>query len=675
MCGIAGFLDFGRRLTSEKQIDICQRMTDAIAHRGPDDMGIWVDANAGIALGHRRLSILDLSPLGHQPMLSETGRYVVSYNGEIYNFNQLRHELSGHVFRGRSDTEVLLSAFEEWGVEGSLNRLNGMFALAVWDARDRALILARDRFGEKPLYYGRIGEVLVFGSELKAIAKFPGFAREIDRNVLTQFLRFGYVPAPSCIFQGLKKLPAATSLRIAALQELNDEPLRYWDLQAVANEGVANPFDGSEDEAVAELDSVLRNAVALRMNSDVPLGAFLSGGIDSSIVVAMMQATSSAKARTFTIGFSEASHNEAESARSVAAYLGTQHTEMYISPKEAQAVLPRLPILYDEPFADSSQIPTFLVCQLARQHVTVALSGDGGDELFGGYNRYFWAESIWRRLRLVPPSVRARLVRALRYVRADSIDAAYRLIEPYLPQGARLRLPGRLIAKLSEVLGAHTADALYLGLLSTWKEPALVTGAAEAQHPILQGSLPELRDFTARMMCADTLTYLPDDILVKVDRAAMGVSLETRVPFLDPDVARFAWRIPERLKMRRGTGKVLLRQLLAKYLPRPLFERPKSGFDIPIDTWLRGPLREWAESQLSYERLRSDGFLRPAAVREKWDDLLAGRRNSQYPVWTVLMFQAWLSHWQASGAGPFEDASPVARTVVRSCGDARSATI
>ncbi len=645
MCGMTGFLDFRQSMDREVMESACQRMADALVHRGPDDHGVWTDASAGVALGHRRLSILDLSPLGRQPMTSASGRYVVSFNGEIYNFLELRRELAGQRFRGASDTEVMLAAFEEWGVPASLRSFNGMFALAVWDTEAHVLWLARDRFGEKPLYYGHVGHALVFGSELKAVRRFPGFAADVDRGALTQYIRFGYVPADTCILRGMRKLPPATFLRIAQEADVDAAPWPYWSIEEVAREGILHPFVGTDEDAIGELDALLHRAVALRMVSDVPLGALLSGGIDSSTIVAMMCSGTGRRVRTFTIGSDDPALDEAKSARRIAAHLGTEHTELQLHPGDALAVIPKLPLLYDEPFADPSQIPTFLVCELARRSVTVALSGDGGDELFGGYNWYAAAEARWRKVRSIPAPLSSLASALLGSGVTPAVDRAVGRALSLLPAALRARLPGNLVAKLVEAASITEFSDLFLSFQSAWSAPSAVTGATEPAHRAFQTKPPELDDVTARMMCTDLLAYLPDDILVKLDRAAMGVSLETRVPMLDPDVARFAWSLPKRLKRSHGPGKVLLRKVLSRHVPPALFDGPKKGFVVPLGAWLRGPLRDWAESHLSDERLRRDGFFEPNLVRRKWSEHLAGMRNSESAVWSVLMFQAWCAEW------------------------------
>jgi asparagine synthase (glutamine-hydrolysing) len=653
MCGIAGVFGLGGHLSGEQLGPVVERMARALKHRGPDDYGVWADPSAGVALGHSRLSILDLSPSGHQPMHSNSGRYAIVFNGEIYNYLDLRSELvrRGHAFRGQSDTEVLLATIEEWGLVDALPRLNGMFAMALWDAAERALVLARDRFGEKPLYYGLFDKTLLFGSELKALRAHPSFEWHIDRSALAQFLRYSYVPAPRTIFDGVRKLPPASWMRISSQSSSMGSPRSFWSLQGIACAAQDHRFTGTEEDAVRELDSVLRRSVKLRMVADVPLGAFLSGGIDSSTVVALMQAQSERPIQTFSIGFREASYNEANWAKAVASHLGTNHTELYVTPAEARAVIPSLPSMYDEPFADSSQIPTFLVSALARRHVTVALSGDGGDELFGGYVRYSWAESLWRPLSLLPAQGRALLASALSALPPSAIDRYMALVDHWLPQRLRQRSPADKLQKIINLLEAETRDDVYFHLVSTWQHPETVVHTKEATHEILQGDRLPLDDFTERMMCADALTYLPDDILVKLDRAAMAVSLETRVPMLDPTVAELAWSFPRGLKFRHGKGKWILREVLAQYVPPALFERPKMGFGMPVGSWLRGPLRDWAESYLDRGRLQREGYLDPHPVREKWTAHLERRTDAAFPLWAVLIFQSWLDDWRRQDSG------------------------
>jgi asparagine synthase (glutamine-hydrolysing) len=646
MCGIVGI--FQASPLGHETRDLLLAMTQRLRHRGPDDSDVWISEGSGIGLGHRRLSILDLSAAGHQPMHSASGRYVVTYNGEIYNFQSLRRELEalGQKFRGHSDTEVLLAAVSQWGLDKALGRFNGMFAFALWDREAHSLHLCRDRIGEKPLYYGWMGQTFLFASELKAVLAHPACKTEVDRNALALYLRYNYVPAPYSIYKGLSKLPPGTTLTVNARSVQTDQtPVAYWSAREVAEQGVREVFPGSEEEAAAQLEVLLRDAIRLRMVADVPLGAFLSGGIDSSTVVALMQVQSERPVKTFTIGFHEAVYDEGREAGAVAKHLGTDHTELYVTAAQAQAIIPRLPILYDEPFADSSQIPTFLVSELARQHVTVALSGDGGDELFGGYNRYFWAQNIWNGIGWMPRTVRVAAAGALTSVSAEAWNRGFQAVRGLLPPALRVQHPGDKLHKLAEVLSVADHSALYGGLLSHWKAPdAVVLGGSEPVTVLTDRSRwAHVMDFHQQMMFLDTVTYLPDDILVKVDRASMGVSLEARVPLLDHRVVEFAWRLPLPMKICGRQGKQVLRRVLGKYVPRELVDRPKMGFGVPIDSWLRGPLRAWAEDLLGERRLEKDGFFSPPPIREKWTEHLSGRRNWQYQLWDVLMFQAWLN--------------------------------
>lgn len=637
MCGIAGFLAPSARDAGPELEAAVRRMADCLSHRGPDDAGAWVDPAAGFAMGHRRLSILDLSETGHQPMHSSCGRYVIALNGEIYNHRQLRRELAAK-WRGTSDTEVLLAAISAWGLERTLERCNGMFAFALWDRKDRTLWLTRDRLGEKPLYYGRAQGTFVFASGMNALRAHPSLRPVIDRDALALYLRFGYVPAPHSIYQGIRKLEPGMLLR---LRPGDSEPTlrRYWDPLLVARRCSAERFPGSDSEAVARLDELLRDAVKLRMEADVPLGAFLSGGIDSSTVVALMQAQSARPVKTFTIGFREADYDEAAQARAVARHLCTEHTELTVTPLEAMRVIPSLPTVYDEPFADSSQIPTALVSALARRDVTVSLSGDGGDELFGGYNRYSWGRSIWSAVGWLPTSLRGLLCSSLTAIPPALWDRAFRAAGGVLPKRFHQRTAGDRVHKLAGVLDSPSSDAFYDRLVSLWQEPAaVVRGGTEPRQAL--GGLP--RDVSERMMIRDATGYLPDDILVKLDRAAMGVSLEARVPLLDPRVFEFAWSLPLKLKLRGGQGKWALRQVLYRYVPPALVERPKAGFGVPIGAWLRGELRPWAEDLLSEGRLQREGFFDPAPIRGLWQEHHSGRRNWQNQLWAVLMFQAWL---------------------------------
>lgn len=644
MCGITGVLS-----RSPWQLESIGRMTDTLEHRGPDDHGTWCDSSVAVAFGHRRLSILDLSAAGHQPMTSHSGRYVITYNGELYNYHEISSELrqvSPQMYRGHSDTEVILAAFEQWGVIESIKRFNGMFAIGAWDRTEQTLWLARDPFGEKPLYYGWFADTFLFGSELKALRVHPEFDASIDRNSVALYLRYNCVPAPKSIYTKVKKLPAASVLKVSLRQIGEEKPQQYWSLQDVAEQGLHNPLRGSLDDAVRELDSLLQDAVKIRTMSDVPLGVFLSGGIDSSVITAMMQAQHTGPVRTFSVGMQDVELDEGKFAKEIGAHLNTTHSALYATPEQALQLLPEMANIYDEPFSDSSQIPTLLVSRFARQSVTVALSGDGGDELFGGYNRHIWTRWLWARMTGLPKTARRLSSTAIRAVSPDTWDHVYKLALPLIPARRRFATPGYKLHKFASMMCQDSPEQMYEAAIAHWpKAHEMVIGADASSEPT--SSALEFADIEQRMMLLDAKRYLHDDILVKVDRASMSVGLETRAPFLDKRIAAFAWRLPLEWKIRDGVGKWVLRQVLYRYVPKTLIERPKCGFGVPLDRWLRSELRDWAESLISESRLRQEGFLQPLDIRKKWLEHLSGRLNWAYELWDILMFQSWLEGCRA----------------------------
>lgn len=650
MCGFVGF--FGSEVGDCDDEGILRCMSDAIIHRGPDDGGVWLDREQHIAMGHRRLSILDLTSAGHQPMFSRSGRYIIAFNGEIYNHLDLRKELEAALCHsqnlkwcGHSDTETLLACIEHWGLELSLNKAIGMFAIALWDKETANLYLCRDRFGEKPIYYGwqrnKNSSVFLFGSELNALKVHPIFSGDIDRNSICLLLRHNYIPAPYSIYKNIFKLEPGCILSVSLMQT---EPkiLKYWDTVEIACSLMAEPFAGSLDDAVSNLDALIKNSVRQQMIADVPLGAFLSGGVDSSLVVAMMQSQSSRPIKTFSIGFMEDHYNEAIHAKAVAQYLETDHCELYVTPEQAMEVIPELPSLYSEPFADSSQIPTFILSKLAKKQVTVSLSGDGGDELFVGYNRYQLTPKIWKKLEKIPLPLRSMASKLITLLPTAQWD---RVASTLLSEN-KYQTFGNKVHKGAELLISDGFNDLYLGVVSQITDPSgWVIGGFEPLTKLTTNSkrLAKLNDVN-KMLLLDTISYLPDDILVKVDRAAMGCSLETRIPLLDHRIVELSWSLPLQYKLVNGQTKWPLRQLLYKYVPQKLVDRPKMGFGIPIGDWLVGPLKDWAETLLAEDKLRRDGYFHPEIVRTIWEEHLSGRRNWQSQLWTILMFQAWLEN-------------------------------
>jgi len=638
MCGFSGFIGYGQLGIEEVKL-VASSMNDKLHHRGPNDSGIWHNEDEQVVLTHKRLSIQDVSSAGHQPMVSSSGRFVIVYNGEIYNHLILRKSLKNEGFKGDSDTETLLVAIENWGIEKTLNIANGMFAFALWDHKQRQLILARDRIGEKPLYYGWQDETFIFGSELKALKQHPSFKSEINRDAITLLLRHNYIPAPHSIYKGVYKLEPGCLLRIS-LTKPDPKIESYWSARNVAISGVGNQFSGTANDAVNELEKLAMDAVGQQMLSDVPIGAFLSGGVDSSSVAALMQAQSSNPIKTFSIGFNESDYNEAVYAKRVANYLGTDHSEMYVQPEDAIAVIPEIPELYCEPFSDSSQIPTFLISKFASQKVTVSLTGDAGDELFCGYNRYQLTDKLWKKLSIFPPKFRSLIGHSITSISPQSWNE----ISSYIPGMKNFHNIGDKLHKGAGVLDSRSVEELYLGLVSAHRDPKKLVIGSREPLTLLAGNEPDLSELSdiQRMMALDLMTYLPDDILVKVDRAAMGASLETRVPFLDHRIVEFAWSLPQSIKLREGQTKWPLRKMLYRHVPKELIERPKMGFGIPLDKWLRGPLRNWTESLLDEARLRQEGFFHPEPIRKLWSEHLSGKRNWAGLLWSIIMFQAWL---------------------------------
>jgi asparagine synthase (glutamine-hydrolysing) len=644
MCGLTGFWDPKANLSKETLLHLAEKMAEKIDHRGPDSFGVWCDERQGIAFGHRRLSIVDLSLTGHQPMISSSGGWVLSYNGEVYNAAELRAELQNHgcQFRGTSDTEVILEGCAVWGVEATCRKLIGMFAFSLWDKEHQKLFLVRDRLGIKPMYWGYHHGLLLFGSQPKSFVTHPSYQPSIDRDALTAYFRFNYVPTPLSIFKGIQKQRPGTILTFDASGVSKET--HFWSFEEVAKNGINDRRQQSDAVLIDELDTLLKDAVKRRMIADVPLGAFLSGGIDSSTVVALMQAQSATPIKSFSIGFHEDTYNEAKYAAQVAKHLGTEHHELYLHSDDAQSIIPNIPEWCDEPFADSSQIPTYLVSKMAREHVKVSLSGDGGDELFAGYNRYMVGQNIWKKIDILPIW--------LRQIGASSIHgltpAQWDCFSKLIPQKRRPQLLGDKLYKLAEALSATRSDQFYRSLVSQWSHPEeLVIGGREPiLYPWKDGHLSSIPHFMEQMQYMDTLSYLPDDILTKVDRASMAVGLEARVPLLDHRVVEYAWTLPLDVKYREEKGKWLLRQVLNRYIPQNLIERPKMGFGVPIDQWLRGPLKDWAEHLLSEQRLVAEGLLNPKPIIQKWKEHLSGRRNWQYALWGVLMFQAWRERWK-----------------------------
>jgi asparagine synthase (glutamine-hydrolysing) len=648
MCGIAGL--YNPKLNRESWQNQLSRMGNKIAHRGPDNEGTWFDVEQSIGFVHRRLSILDLSADGHQPMHSSSNRYTITYNGEIYNFLELKDELHKNhqvSFKSTSDTEVLLSAIEYFGIEETLNKISGMYAFALWDNKEKKLTLARDHAGIKPLYYGWINGLFYFSSELNTLKTVDGVLPEISRTSVASFIRYSYIPCPQSIFENISKLAPGSYCVISPLDNEKIDVKTFWNSEDLFKKGLSNPFEGSKEDAIAGLDQKLSQAVKRHMVSDVPLGAFLSGGVDSSLVVALMQKMSSNPIKTFTIGFNEKNYNEAQHAKTISKHLGTEHTEVYLNPNEVMEKIPDILSFVDEPFADSSQIPTWFISHVTRQHVTVSMSGDGGDELFSGYVRYFWAEKLWKSINTFPGVIKNTLANILINSNPDTLDKLYRLFSFIIPQKYKVEHFSQKCMRLSKLMQSTSQKELYHYLVSQEFFPEQIVLNCNTEYPLEKINWESHISFSENMMLTDFMTYLPDDILTKVDRASMSVSLEARVPLLDKDVLEYAWSLPLSLKKNASGGKDILKEVLYQYIPKHLMDRPKMGFGVPIGEWLRGPMREWASGLLDSSKIENEGFFDSTKVNQKWQQHLNSNSNQhEYYIWNLIVFENWLKNYK-----------------------------